>query len=77
MALILEAANGGATKMKIMYKAFLKYAQLREFLSMLIENGLLEYMEGTQTYKITAKGPDFLKIHSEIGELLQTTVRKL
>jgi len=28
VGLILEAANGGATKTKIMYKAFLSYAQL-------------------------------------------------
>ena len=65
--MILEAANGGATKTKIMYKAFLSYAQLREYLAVLIENGLLEYMEGTQTYKTTAKGLNFLKMHSEIG----------
>jgi predicted transcriptional regulator len=76
VAMILEAANGGATKTKIMYKAFLSYAQLREYLAVLIENGLLEYMEGTQTYKTTAKGLNFLKMHSEIGELLQTSVRE-
>jgi predicted transcriptional regulator len=38
---ILEAANGGATKTKIMYKAYLSYAQLKEYLSVLVENGLL------------------------------------
>jgi predicted transcriptional regulator len=76
VAMILEAANGGATKTKIMYKAFLSYAQLREYLSVLIENGLLEYLEATQTYKTTAKGLNFLKMHSEIGELLQTAVRE-
>ena len=32
VAMILEAANGGATKTRIMYKAFLSYAQLREYL---------------------------------------------
>lgn len=72
VGMILEAANGGATKTKIMYKAFLSYAQLREYLSVLIENDLLEYMEGTQTYKTTEKGLSFLKMHNEIGELLQT-----
>jgi predicted transcriptional regulator len=72
VGMILEAANGGATKTKIMYKAFLSYAQLREYLSVLIENNLLEYLDGTQTYKTTEKGLNFLKMHSEIGELLQT-----
>ena len=33
VSMILEAANGGATKTKIMYKAFLSYAQLKEYLS--------------------------------------------
>ena len=76
VAVILEAANGGATKTKIMYKAFLSYAQLREYLSVLIENNLLEYLEGSQTYKTTEKGLNFLKVHNEIGELLQTSPRQ-
>ncbi len=76
VAMILEAANGGATKTRIMYKAFLSYAQLREYLSVLIENNLLEYLEGSQTYKTTEKGLNFLKMHNEIGELLQTSINE-
>jgi predicted transcriptional regulator len=73
---ILDAANGGgATKTKIMYKAFLSYAQLREYLSVLIENSLLEYLEGNQKYKTTEKGLNLLKMHNEMGELLQTKVK--
>ena len=72
--MILEAANGGATKTRIMYKAFLSYAQLKEYLSVLIENNLLDYLEGTQTYKTTEKGFNLLKMHNEIGELLQTPI---
>jgi predicted transcriptional regulator len=74
--MILDAANGGATKTKIMYKAFLSYAQLREYLSVLIENTLIEYVEGSQTYKTTEKGLNFLKMHNEIGELLSSTTQK-
>ena len=76
VSMILEAANGGATKTKIMYKAFLSYAQLKEYLSVLIENNLLEYLEGSQTYKTTEKGLNLLKMHNEIGELLQTPMRE-
>ena len=72
--MILEAANGSATKTRIMYKAFLSYAQLREYLSVLVENNLLEFLEGSQTYKTTEKGFNFLKMHNEIGELLQTSI---
>ena len=76
VAMILEAANGGATKTRIMYKAFLSYAQLREYLSVLIENNLLEYLEGSQTYKTTEKRLNFLNMHNEIGELLQTSIKE-
>jgi predicted transcriptional regulator len=75
VAMILEAANGGATKTKIMYKAFLSYVQLKEYLSVLIENNLLEYLEGTHKFKTTEKGLNFLKMHNEIGELLLTTIK--
>ena len=70
---ILDAANGGATKTKIMYTAFLSYNQLKEYLSVLIENNLIEYLQGSQTFKTTEKGLYFLKTHNEIGELLQQT----
>ena len=75
VATILEAANGGATKTKIMYVAFLSYNQLKEYLSVLIENNLIEYNEGTQTYKTTEKGLNYLKMKNEIGELLHITAK--
>jgi predicted transcriptional regulator len=42
---ILDAANGGggAIKAKIMYQAYLSYAQLKEYLTVLTERGLLNY----------------------------------
>jgi predicted transcriptional regulator len=52
---ILDAANGGATKTKIMYFTFLSYNLLYEYLSILIEDNLIIYNEGTQTYKTTEK----------------------
>ena len=73
---ILEAANGGVTKTKIMYKAFLSYNQLKEFISNLIENNLIEYLDGTKTYKTTEKGLNLLKMHNEMAELLQVTIVK-
>lgn len=73
VAMILDSANGGATKTKMMYKAFLSYHQLKEYLLLLIENDLIEYLDGTQTFRITEKGLKFLRMHNEVGELLQTT----
>ena len=68
---ILDAANGGGViKTKIMYTAFLTYVQLNEYLSILVDNNLIEYLDGTQTFKTTEKGLNYLKTHNEIGELL-------
>ena len=44
LATMLEVANGGTTKTKIMYSAFLYYSQLKDYLDVLIENNLLEYL---------------------------------
>jgi predicted transcriptional regulator len=73
---ILDAANGRATKTKIMYKAFLSYVQLKEYISVLIDNNLIEYLEGTHEFKTTEKGLMYLKMYQEIGELLQATTIK-
>ena len=73
VAMILDTANGGATKTKIMYNAFLSYNQLREYLSVLNENNLIEYLEGTHQFKTTEKGLNLLKMHNEMAELLHTT----
>ena len=67
---ILDSANGGATKTKIIYTAFLSYIQVHEYLSLLIENNLIEYIDGTQTYKTTEKGFHFLKMYNKIRKLL-------
>jgi predicted transcriptional regulator len=75
VAMILDSANGGATKTKMMYKAFLSYHQLKEYLLLLIENDLIEYLTGTQTFRTTEKGLKFLRMHNEIGELLRITAK--
>jgi predicted transcriptional regulator len=68
---ILDAANGGTSKTKIMYTAFLSFNQLKDYLSILIENNLIEYLDGTKTFKTTEKGLTYLKMNNEMGELLQ------
>ena len=70
VGLILEAANGGATKTKIMYKAFLSFSQLREYLGVLQKNGLIEYEDGMRAYRTTEKGIQFLEIQNRMDELV-------
>jgi len=67
VGLLLDAANGGgATKTKLMYKAYLSFNQLREYLTLLVENGLIEYELG-QTYRTTEK--QLLHLQNKIDEV--------
>ena len=75
-AMILDTAYRETTKTKIMYNAYLSYNQLNEYISILIENNLLEYIEGARTFRTTEKGLNFLKMNREMAELLQNTVKK-
>ena len=68
--LILETANGGgATKTKIMYNALIAYNRMKEYLTLLAENNLLEYEEGNMTYRTTEKGLQLLRIYNNINEI--------
>ncbi|MDF2737060.1 MAG: hypothetical protein K0S93_916 [Nitrososphaeraceae archaeon] len=73
-AMILDAAYKETTKTKIMYNAYLSYNQVKEYISILLENNLLEYLEGTRTFKTTEKGLNFLRMYNAMGELLHTTI---
>jgi predicted transcriptional regulator len=57
-----------------MYKAMLSYTQLKEYVSVLIQNNLIEYRDGTKICRTTEKGLNLLKMQNEMGELLQTTI---
>jgi predicted transcriptional regulator len=73
VGLILEAANGGAAKTKIMYKAFLSYAQLKEYLTVLLQNELLEYEEVRQNLRTTQKGLRLLQMRNQCAEMMSIT----
>ena len=66
---ILEATSQTATKTKIMYRAFLSHAQLKEYLTALEFNGLINYDEKNQLYRTTDKGFRFLKLYYQIDKL--------
>ena len=57
-----------------MYKAYISYNQLKEYLTILIENNLIKYIDGTQTFKTTEKGLMYLKMYNAIGELLPNRI---
>jgi predicted transcriptional regulator len=69
---ILETANGGiTTKIKMMYKTNLSYAQLKDYLMTLSDKDLLRYDSDTHTFKTTEKGLRFLEIYNKLYYILR------
>jgi predicted transcriptional regulator len=70
---ILEAANetNGTNRSLIMYKAFLSYTQLKNYLNTLTEMDLLSYDKDTRTFKITEKGLRFLNTYYRIDDAMK------
>lgn len=70
VANMLQIAQGGAIKTKIMYRAFLSFPQLKEYLELLTDSGLLEYSADDRQYRTTEKGRHFLKLYKEVGQAI-------
>jgi predicted transcriptional regulator len=68
---ILQAANGGITKTKIMYHAFLSYAQVQNYLKVLIQNDLLSYDLDTRKFKTTEKGLRFIELYNQMDGMIK------
>jgi predicted transcriptional regulator len=72
---ILRTAAEGKIKTHIMYKAKLSYAQLNEYLPLLVEKGFLENTNiktrkvVKKVYKTTSKGMKFLENFESIKKL--------
>jgi len=73
MAEILGVAREGTLKTQIMYQANLSFAQLNEYLSLLLKLNLLETVVAADRniYKTTEKGLRYLESYREIRELLR------
>ena len=69
-ASILGAANGGATKSKLMYKAFLSYVQALAYMKELLVNGMLEYNISQESCRTTERGNNFLKVYKQLEVLV-------
>ncbi|HZB73726.1 MAG TPA: winged helix-turn-helix domain-containing protein [Nitrososphaeraceae archaeon] len=74
IASILEVANGNRVRTtEIQFKAYLSYTLLKEYLALLLENDLLEYIEGERAFKTTPKGMHFLHTHEKMSEMIMMT----
>jgi predicted transcriptional regulator len=74
IAQILKSTNGNKVRLtKIMYDVYLSHITTKEYLVLLIEKGLIEYMNGDRTFKTTEKGMNFLRIYNRVQELTPVT----
>ena len=77
IAMILQAATGGATKTRIMYSAYLSYAQVKEYLSFLIERNLIWYEQGSGLYKLSERGLQLLRAYEGISDMITLDGQKI
>lgn len=66
----MEIAKESAIKTRIMYRAFLSYPQLKEYLELLQDNGMLDYDARGKTYSTTAKGTKFLDMYMKLDSMI-------
>jgi predicted transcriptional regulator len=76
IAMILQVAASGATKTRIMYSAYLSYAQVKEYLSFLLERDLIRYEEGSQLYKLSERGMQVLQAYEGISDMIALNGQK-
>jgi predicted transcriptional regulator len=53
-----------------MYKAFLSFPQLKEYLGLLMAKGLLEYIPTDHEYRTTDKGKQFMRLYKDVGHMI-------
>jgi len=53
-----------------MYKSYLAFNQLKEYLGSLQEKGLIEYEVGKRSYRITQKGMRLLQLQNKMEEMI-------
>jgi predicted transcriptional regulator len=70
---ILESTqNPGTHEQGLMYASYLSYMQIDEYLSAMVATGLVRFDRNSKTYRITAKGMDFLASLRQMDYLMQT-----
>ena len=73
MAIILESANGGISKTKLLTRANLTTEQLRQYLDVLITKKLVAQLADEEkrhfAYRTTEKGIRYLSIYSTLKNI--------
>jgi predicted transcriptional regulator len=73
MAIILESANGGISKTKLLTRANLTTGQLRQYLDVLVTKNLVVQLADEEerhlAYRTTEKGIRYLSIYSTLKSI--------
>lgn len=71
IASILQAVNGNSLRQtEILYRTYLSHNLLKEYLVLLLENELIEYIAGERTFKTSGKGMRYLQMHAQLDQLI-------
>jgi predicted transcriptional regulator len=73
---ILESTqNSGSQDHRLMYGSYLTYMQIDEYLTAMVATGLVRHARESGTYRITAKGMDFLASLRQMDYLIRSIDR--
>lgn len=60
----------GVIKTKILCMAFLSFPQMKEYLAVLQEKGLLEHLAMDHENRMTHKAKQFVKMYKDVGRIM-------
>ncbi len=66
-----EAEGSGARQTTIMFKSYISLRQLRQYLELLQDKGMIEYASETRLYHTTEKGIAFRRSYDEVAQALE------
>jgi predicted transcriptional regulator len=71
LAEFLQAASvhNGISRTHLMYNTFVPHRQVKEYLRVVVQNGLLDYDGLTRIYKTTEKGLNVIELCEKLQEL--------
>jgi predicted transcriptional regulator len=73
---ILRAALEPATRTRLIYASFLSNTELRQYITLLLENRMLEVDPITRTrFKVTEEGRKFLKLYEDMTRITSSTAK--
>jgi predicted transcriptional regulator len=69
---ILKTVNNddGARVIEIQYKSYLSYRRLKKYLNLLIQSGLIIYVNGDRKFRMTQNGRQALEALTELDQLM-------